>query len=146
MTWTYDNTDPAGTDKDHVRLLSGDTTETAKHTLQNEEITAFLATEGTVKAAAIKAARSLAARYAREPDVKIGKTSVSNSQISRMYRETADEIEFELEQGADIFVGGISEDDKESRQADTDAIPSRFQRAQDDNFGRIERLNNRLVN
>lgn len=143
MTWTYDSTDPTGTDKDHVRFIVGDVVETAKYTLTDEEITAMLTAGGTVHAASITCARSLAARWAREPSVKIGRTQVTQGDVASRLEKLADRLVHQGSESAVPYVGGISIADKDARLSDSDAVQPRFLRDRDDMATRFDNLNPR---
>lgn len=131
MAWTYSG-DPSTSTKDAVRFLIGDTN-AADPQLQDEEITYLLNLYGgNIYTAAIVAARSLASKYSREPDVKIGDYSTSNSQKAKAYLALANELEQTQNKGllgrVKPYAGGISIADKQQDEQNTDRVLPAFTR------------------
>lgn len=131
MAWSYSG-DPSTSDKDAVRFLIGDTDITDQQ-MQDEEIT-FLLTlyGGNIYTAAIVAARSLASKYARFPDVRIGDYSTSNSQRFNAYLALAKQLEQTQTAGlihkVKPYAGGISIADKQQDEQNTDRVRPAFTR------------------
>ncbi len=90
MAWTYDPALP--TDKDKVRFHIGDTDETDQ-LLQNEEIEYLLNETTNVLLAASRAAKAIAAKFARQADKAVGDLRVSLSQKSQAYFTLAADLE-----------------------------------------------------
>jgi len=131
MSWSYNTNLTA--DKDKVRLLIGDT-DTDDQQLSNEELVALISLTGSVTSAAIRAARALSAKYARQADKWVGDLKILASQKSKAYSALAEELE---DMGSTFggsrthqqpFAGGISVAAKAAIQADTDAITPSFTR------------------
>jgi len=97
MSWTYGG-DPAGSLRDRVRFLVGDT-EAAQPLASDGEVDWSLARHGSPAAAAAALARALAARFARQVDLSIGDLSRAAAQqhahflalAERLAREAASE-------------------------------------------------------
>lgn len=92
MTWTYDG-DPNGDRKDEVRLMVGDTVETAPM-MQDEEIEYLLVLHPPVEGkaawlAAAFACDALAGKFARQVQQSIGALSRSAQQMYEHYRDLA---------------------------------------------------------
>lgn len=128
MSWTYDTA--LSTNKDKVRFMLGDT-ESGDALLSDEEISAQLTSEGTVRAAAIACARALAARFARKAQQitdDIG-ASVRYGDRAQAYRDLADELR---RSGALLavapFAGGISVAAKQAQVDDADRVAPAFTR------------------
>lgn len=131
MAWTYSG-DPSTSSKDAVRFLIGDT-DTTDQQMQDEEINYLLTLYGgDVYTAAIVAARSLASKYARFPDVRIGDYSTSNSQRFNAYLALAKQLEQTQNVGlihkAKPYAGGISIADKQQDEQNTDRVKPAFTR------------------
>lgn len=91
MTWTYSG-DPAASDLDFVRFEVGDI-ETSEQLLQDEEINYCINSTSTAKAAAAKAARAIAARFARQVDESVGDMRLALSQRVKHYLALAKDLE-----------------------------------------------------
>lgn len=136
MSWSY-NTSLA-TDKDTVRFLIGDT-DTTDQQLSDEEINGLLTLTGSTMAAAIRAARGLAAKYSRRADKWVGDLKILASQKAKAYLALAEELE---NGGSSLsgtrthqrpFAGGISVAGKEALEDDDDWPRTSFQRGMHDN-------------
>jgi len=90
MTWSYDPSLP--TDKDKVRFRTGDTDETDQ-LLQDEEINYLLSETTNVLLAASRAAKAIAAKFARQADKSVGSLSISLSQKAQAYMALAADLE-----------------------------------------------------
>lgn len=129
MTFTYSG-NPGASDRDAVRFLIGDT-DANDPILQDEEIDYLLADTGSVNGAALSAARSIWAKFARLVDKAVGDLRISYSQRASHYQQ----LIRQLEQRAAIrkavpFAGGISKASKDSIRQDSDRVPPRFSRDQ----------------
>lgn len=141
MTWTYNASDPSSA-KDQVRLLIGDTIETpaSMQLLQDEEILVLLDhNDDDPLAAAVSAARSLAARFARYVDEVSGDLQRKYSQRYRQFMDLADELSESandpLRSRPIPFAGGISIADIQSRDCDEDRYPDIFKIGETDDEG-----------
>lgn len=94
MTWTYSG-NPASSDRDAVRFLVGDT-DTTDQLITDEEIAYLLSVYSEAPNAAVGAARSIAAKFARFSDQArtVGNLSLSESfsQKSEQYHHLADHL------------------------------------------------------
>ena len=136
--FSYLSSGPGSSDRSWVRLMVGDNTTTPANELEDEDIDVLLADHGSKERAAIAAARALGAKYARKSDKTVGRLSISASQISRQYFETAKELERNLSRsvgGVALYAGGISQADKDTEEADTDRVSPAFARGQFDVVG-----------
>ena len=125
MTWSYSG-DPSNSDLDKVRFLIGDTDQTDQQ-LQNEEINYLVSSEGSVNDAAIKACYTLAAKYSRQIDQKVGQVDYKCSQRIKSYLELAKRLEDQIsDQPVAPYAGGISKSDKETNRLDDDRVKPKF--------------------
>lgn len=91
MTWTYGG-DPSANSRDMVRLLIGDTDETAQ-LFSDEEIAAVLAVLPNPLLAAARLARAAAGKFARRVDHSGEGLSRSASQMHKHYMDLAKQLE-----------------------------------------------------
>ncbi len=122
MTFTY-NFDSAFTNTEQVRLLIGDTTSPGD--LADEEIDYLLGVHTSVGGAAMAAGRTLLLRYAKDVDKAVGDLKISASQKYKAFKEAMDELEVLVSSSetTDIYVGGISFDERQTDTTDTDLPP-----------------------
>ena len=135
MAWTY-GANPAGDNRDAVRLLIGDT-ETTDQQLQDSEVDYFLGLFGVtgdsrVVPAAIRCCEALAAKYARQVDTTNQGLHVGASKRSEHYRKLADDLRDLETTVAEVFLGGNTYSEAKLMDEDTDLIPPTFRRAQND--------------
>jgi len=135
MAWTY-GADPAGSNRDAVRLLIGDT-DTTDQQLQDSEVDYFLGLFGVagddrVVPAAIRSCEALAAKYARQVDTTNQGLSVGASKRSEHYRKLADDLRDLETTVAEVFLGGNTYSEAKLMDENTDLIPPTFRRAQND--------------
>jgi len=123
MSWSYDQNED--TDLDRVRGLIGDT-DTTDQLLSDEKIEAELTRTGSVNAAAIACAESLAAKFSRYTDVRFGPSSESRSQAAKAFADLVKQLRRKLSLVATPYAGGISKVDKETREANTDRVEPSF--------------------
>lgn len=90
MSYSYSG-DPAASDKDAVRFEIGDTNEKTQ-LIQDEEIYYSLQKEGTVLKAAARCAESLAARFAREENVRTSTFASLRSMLQQHYEDLAKKL------------------------------------------------------
>lgn len=130
MTWTYGG-DPDANARDAIRFLTGDT-DTNDQLLSDEEI-AWLNKEVTgsttattgLYAAAYRACLAVASKFSRLADQAVGDLRVSMSQKAKAYRVQADELlALASKEGftPTPYAGGISKDDKDSVEDDSDRV------------------------
>jgi hypothetical protein len=91
MVWTYSG-DSGASLLDTVRFLIGDVDQN-EQLLQDEEINYLLEIYSNVYVAAANAARSIAARFARQVDESVGDMQLSLAQRVTHYRQLAEELE-----------------------------------------------------
>lgn len=123
MNFLYDPLE--ADDVSRVRGIIGDT-DIATGQLDDETITTILTTKGSVALAAIECVRRLILKYARQPDVRFGPSSVSGSQIAKQYREALRDLQRAAASSAAPYVGGISKADKDSVSSNTDRVEPAF--------------------
>ena len=124
MSWSYSG-DPGASDLDEVRFLIGDT-DTDDQQLSDEEINYLLTSTGSVQAAALGAARSLWAKYSRLVDQKTGDIDIKYSQRKDAYAALIRQLQLGMLPVP--YAGGISEDDKQVDEADSDVVQPAFTR------------------
>lgn len=123
MSFSY-NSD-LGTDRDRVRFLVQDT-DANDQLLQDEEIAWLLTEEGSVRAAAIIAAETVAGKFARQADSAVGDLSISYSQKQAQYAALAARLRRTASLSAVPLVGGISVSRKQTVEEDTDRVEPAF--------------------
>lgn len=123
--WTY-SADPLSSDRDMVRFEVGDTDSTRPLVLDTE-IAYALAQEGNPLYAAAAICSALAAKFSREADRTMGRTSVSASQRAVAYRAQVKE----LRRRALAFAAPRIRDtasDRETQATDTETLKPAFTR------------------
>ena len=123
MSWDYDPTHKVA--RDWVRWRIGDTDRTDQ-LLTNEEIDAAIATEGNRYLAAALSADSIAAKFARKVDQRVGPLAISASQKAEAYRKLAKRLRTEIATRVAPYASGISQDDIRTVESDTDRVPADF--------------------
>lgn len=131
MTWTYGG-DPTANNRDEVRFLVGDT-DTGDQLITDEEIAYAVAEAHTNRGAAALIARAVAAKFARRADKSVGDLRISYSQQHKHYLELAGRLESETAFEITPYAGGISKDDKETQEEDTDRVEPSFAVGMHDN-------------
>lgn len=126
MSWSYSG-DPSSSETDAVRFLVQDT-DKSEELLQNEEISYLLIETGSVKGAAVKAARAIAAKFSRLADFSLGDYSVSYSQRAAQYTALAKELDKDNVTLAIPFAGGITRADKAETKQDESLVRPAFRR------------------
>lgn len=126
--------DPAGVPADAVRFRVGDVGLTVKSSILSDAEYSYLLglSGGAILPAAVDAALSIAAQFARQPRVSHGPSSVDPTKTPDHYHKLADEIGREINRVADVSAGGISIDDKRTQESDSDAVQPSFRIGQDD--------------
>jgi hypothetical protein len=127
--WTYSG-DPAASSKDAVRHYIGDTNN-QNQIYSNQEIEFAIAEEGSAR----RAAAALLEQMAASPemvDKSIGDLSISRSQRAEQLRALAKRFRNRSALGAGIYAGGVSIDDKQWYEEDSDIPGPAFYRGQFD--------------
>ncbi len=131
-TYTYSG-DPSESDKDRVRFMLGDTVLIESRMLvSDEEIAAAISYHGSVEYAAAACAETIAAYYARVAQQTAGSVNASFVATSERYLELADRFRSSAEVLPYPIVGGVSVEDKETVEADTDRVEPFFKRDGED--------------
>jgi len=134
MTWSY-SFNPATSDKDAVRYLSGDT-DFDNQQVQDEEIGWLLSEEANVYLAAAQACGSISAKYARRANRSVGDLKIEYTSITNQYSERAATLEARgAMRAGKPYAGGISKDDKEMAEEDDDRVKPSFVLGIHDNPG-----------
>jgi len=94
--------------------------------VQDEEINAAIALEGNKHLAAAICAESIAAKYARKMDKRVGPLAEQHSQKYTHYTELAKRLRTEIATRVVPYCGGISQSDMQTVEADTDRTPADF--------------------
>ena len=119
--------------QDAVMVYVGDTIVSAQ-LLTDPMYAFFLLQSGDgLLAAAINAANSIAANFARQAQTSHGPSSVNPTKRADHFFQLADRLEDELGLLATADAGGISIADKEATEADTDRVRPAFSVGMDDN-------------
>lgn len=127
MTWTYTG-DPSASTLEEIRFLLGDIVSTDPLITDEELLWLYGQHGSSTYAAAAAAARSLAAKFARDVDRTIGSLSISASKRADNFRALALELDSHNAGLAGWFAGGTSLGDKDSRASDTDSVVPMFTR------------------
>lgn len=122
MTWTYHAGEST---RDWIRLVIGDTNK-SNQLLQDEDIDAIIAVEGSGYASAAACADALAGKYAGSADKTVGRFSIKNSQLGEHYSNLANRLRTQLGSRVQPYAGGISVSDKEAVEEDTDIVQPQF--------------------
>lgn len=137
MTWTYNSSNVASSGRSWIRLRIGDTS-SGNQLLQDEEIDALLSGEGNKYYAAALAAESLGASNANKVDKTVGKLRIALAKASEHYFSLAERLRREADMRVAPFAGGISQDDKDTTEDDSDRVDPAFARGAFDNEGTLE--------
>lgn len=132
MSWSYLSSGPGSSDRSWIRARIGDTS-SGNPLMQDEEIDMLLDDYGNKWEAGAAAARSIGAQFARQVTKQVGKLKISMAEASNSYFDLAKQLESESRQHTGgVWVGGVSNADKESNTSDTDWAGSMFTRGQFD--------------
>lgn len=126
MTWTYDG-DPSANDRDEVRFLVGDT-DTTDQLVSDEEIAYAVADQNSNKLAAAYICEAIAAKFARDVDVRVGRAAEDASQRYKQYKELAAKYRGRANVVATPRFGGVSRDAKDDIRENDDAVLPSFER------------------
>ena len=124
--------DPAANNRDHVRFLMGDVR--APFLLSDQEVDYLIGRHGGILASAAAGCDNIASQFAVNVDKKLSNIDVKASQRIKHYRETAAQLRRRMvaEGEVEVFVGGLSEDDKRALLRDDDLVQPATQIGQDD--------------
>lgn len=126
MSFTYSG-NPGASDLDQVRYLIQDTTSPGQQS--DEEISWLLSEEGSPRAAAVEACRTLARKYAKQPGSRsIGDVTVTYADLSKTYIALADQIAARAARSSVPipYLGGLSQGDKDANDANGDHVKRAF--------------------
>lgn len=130
MTWTYASNFTLT--RDVVRLLIGDTN-TNDQLLSDEEIAFYTDNNANAYFAASDAAKAIAAKYARKVSTTVGDLRKELQQQREAYLQIADQLRARGSVSSLVpYAGGISIDDKQTQQEDTDRVKPAFRRRTQD--------------
>jgi len=137
MTFTYNSSNVGSSGLSTVRFYTGETV-SGTAILADEEISAVLANiEANHYRAAAICCDNLAAHWASYVDTRNEGLDISASQRSKAYERQAVILRRRGTASAGMFVGGRSQNTKQSRDADTDFVQPNFRMGQDDFPGTI---------
>lgn len=129
--WSYNTS--LSTDKDKVRLLSGDVL-TADQQISDEEISGMLLMFGNVFRTAAAVCRHLAAKYSRQVTQARDDLRKDLSDRAKAYADRAKELDTQASSAVDgaivpaLFVGGVYTADRDTRADDDTMIQPFFRR------------------
>ena len=132
-SWTYGN-DPANSERDQVRLESGDCLTSAK-ICSDAEVTYAIAAESTVMLAAARIAEIAMRKLANHTDQSAEGYSAQLSQRFAQFKQTAEGLRAKYSHDAVPYAGGISADEWDAWREDTDLIQPTFTRKMHDHAG-----------
>lgn len=126
MTWTYSG-NPGASTLDQVRFLLGDTN-TTRQLFSDEEITWTLTVQTAPYLAAADLAELQASRAGGVRSKTVGDLSVTYD--SAFWSDLARNLRRRnaMQGGVAVFAGGISRDDKSTREDEVDRVPPLFNR------------------
>jgi hypothetical protein len=135
VTWNYSG-DPADSDRDSVRFLVGDTCP-EEPLVQDEEIAYALSRFPKVELASALVLRTLAAKLSRQVTSRVGEISENCSDLAKAYSDRAKELDpggIVTSEGLLVLpsFGGLSLSEKETLDADTDAVQPAFRKGMND--------------
>ena len=125
MSFSYNSS--LGSDLYVVRFLVQDTLSPGD--LQDEEITYLLTVHGSPEGAALAAARSVYARYARQVNKAVGDLRLSYSDRAKAWREVLDQLVAQADSTnpRTIYVGGVERADRVADDEDPDLEQPTFE-------------------
>lgn len=133
MTWTYDPTQLADSEKDRVRLEIGDTDE-GDQLLQDEEILHALSVERDFWGACARCCEQIGRVFLRKANRQLGRMlRIEYTTTARQWDEMAQRLRKKSLGTAVPYVGGRSIQEKVDLQADTGAVQPLFSKRLDEN-------------
>jgi hypothetical protein len=135
VTWNYSG-DPTNSTRDEVRFLVGDTC-ADEPLVQDEEIAYALGKYSKPNLAAALVLRTLAAKMSRLVTSRVGEVSSNCSDLAKAYSDRAKELDpggIVVSDGLLVLpsFGGLSISEKETLDADTDAVQPAFRKGMND--------------
>lgn len=121
MTVTFGN-NPAGSNRDLVRILINDTT----GKLSDETINYLLASEPSVWYAAAMACDMIGGQSGSVSGMTVGDLTVSYGAGQTNYTALAKQLRSRGSRGAVPFAGGLTLSQKDTERTDTDRVPPAF--------------------
>ena len=131
--WTYTN-DPENSDRDLVRLESGDCVRSMQ-ICTDAEVDYAIAKEPTTMLAAACVAELAMRKLSSQTDESAEGHSAQLSQRFAQFKQTAKELRAKYDHEAVPYAGGISADEEQTWKEDTDLIQPTFTRKMFDNSG-----------
>lgn len=132
MTWTWDETS-LSTALSQVRVTIGDTN-SASQLLSDEMINWRLSqVDDDVRQASVACVKDIIAKLARDYDRSNIGMSVTRSQQIQHYKDLLNELTSDASSLCEMYVGGISDDEKDTEKDDSDFPYHEFGIGRDDN-------------
>jgi hypothetical protein len=122
MSFQYSG-DPSTSNKDAVRFEIGDTNEKTQ-LVQDEEINYALKREGTILKAAARVAEGLAARFAREDQVRTSTFTAMRSELANHFRDLSRTLRARGIRRGNFVNPSMTRSGKRWNASDTDLIIS----------------------
>ena len=148
MAFTYSG-DPSASNRDDLRFTIGDTL-SSDVLLTDAELDSILASNTSVKGAAVVAVRRIIAIAARQVTKSVGDLRLNLSDRVKQYKILLKELQYSLSLStAGPIAGGISKSRKETVKEDSDRVIPDFQKGQFDipGAGNTTRINdNEILN
>jgi hypothetical protein len=131
MAFTY--TDPSKSVLHEIRFLIGDNIE-EKHLVEDEEINYALAeVDNSINAACAILCNAIAAKFAREANVRVTSYSIDRQTIYEKYKQLAKEFSHSIITAAYFICPSISVSDKEANEENAAMTKPTFKRGLFDN-------------
>lgn len=128
MTWSYSAS--STTTRNRIRRLIGDA-DTNDQKLTDEEIDDFATLFGGLFFAAASCADAVAGKYASKEDRSVGDLRLSSSQKAKAFSALATRLRVQgVGTDATPYAGGLSIDDKDAVEEDSDRVQPAFTREQ----------------
>lgn len=127
MSFSYDDTQLASSTLYQVRLEIGDNDQ-ASALLSDEEINQFISVEQNMWGAAARACEAISRKFLRKADVRVGRggTMLNYTSQAQQYAAMATDLRKRANAMNAPWTGGTSISDKETLEADTDAVQPLF--------------------
>jgi len=124
--------DPSNSDLDLVRFLSGDS-DIDEEYASDAEVNYCISSSGSANGAAVMVCDHIAAKFAREVDIKVGadgEFQIKMSQLSKQFTDRANELRKRSALSASPWAASISISEKEDQEDRTDRVKPAFARDQ----------------
>ncbi len=118
MSFSYSG-NPSASDLDRLRFEIGDTL-SASPLLTDEELTFCIAQHSTWPRRKALALRSLGTKLLRYPDFALDRWRENRHQVAQSFLAEAKALEKQSASTGGLYVGGISESERATAEADTD--------------------------